>query len=581
MRAATISAIRKALPLNLVIAVGVGLIVSQIITSFRWDSVWLHFGDIGLGGLLLWATRQVQRELARAEVDAILVWPERACAWTFIAVTLIMAAASLVSPGEIVAGTAAISAIGKVILIGLALSLRMRELERLETPTIQRRVTVTPAAAVLTSFAVTILSGWLLLSLPDATPVRYGIPTLDALFTSTSATCVTGLIVQDTPQAFGAFGLTVILLLIQVGGLGIMTLSGVFSVAMGQRVSMHQRLLARDQIIIQQESGLGQTLRLVAGYTFVCEAVGAALLFARWLWLGETPLRAAWLAVFHSVSAFCNAGFSLFSNSLEDYSGDWSISLTISLLILVGGIGFPVAFDLRTYAQRRWSGQRARLSLHSRLALVTSGILLVVGVMGFLILEANATLHYMSFGERLQASWFQSVTARTAGFNTVPMGHLMDATKFLLVILMFIGASPGSTGGGIKTSTFATLALLSKAMIYGRGAVQVFGREISENVRHRATAILVLFGGSVLVWTFLMAVLERGHFIDLLFETVSAFATVGLSTGVTPTLSALGKIALIVAMYMGRVGPLTIALALSHRQPALELRHPEEPVIVG
>lgn len=568
---------------DLVMGVGLLLVAAQLLCAHAEGVLLLALraGDVALATLLLRAARRAQQDLVRLGLDPILIWAETAAAYAFAVVTTIMAAGRLMSPPVPMPGIGAVSAIGKILLLGMAVSLRLRTLQRARTGVAQHAMVITPAAAVVVSFALAITMGWLLLALPEATRGINPIHALDALFTSTSATCVTGLIVVDTPVVFGRFGLTVIILLIQAGGLGIMTLGGMFSAALGQRVSLQQRVVARDTIIIRERGPLANTFRNVARYTLVCEGIGAALLFVRWWTLGEAPGRAAALATFHAVSAFCNAGFSLFSNNLEGYVGDPWVNIVITGLIVVGGLGFPVSLDVLHFLHERRSGQRARLSLHSQLTLITTACLLVLGFVGFLVLEWRASLQPFPLSHRLWAAWFQSVTPRTAGFNTVPTSSLRDATCFLMVILMFIGASPGSTGGGIKTTTLAVLALLSGAMIHGRSGVHFRGREISEAVRHRAVAIIILFGLSVLVWTFFLAITETPDFLDLLFEVASAFGTVGLSTAGSSNLSSLGRIAIVLAMFMGRVGPLTIALALATRRRKLELRHPEEPVMVG
>ena len=442
-------------------------------------------------------------------------------------------------------------------------------------------VLLNPPATVVSSFALAILCGWLLLALPQAGADGRPLGPLDALFTATSATCVTGLIVKDTPRDFSLFGQVVILLLIQAGGLGIMTLAGVFSAARGRRVSLRQRMIAHDTVVMHEWRSIGATLRSIALYAFAFELAGALALWLRWWATGGEAGRAAWLAAFHAVSAFCNAGFSLFSTSLEAYAGDLIIVAVVGGLIIIGGLGFPVSTDLWRLHVLRRQGKRGRLSLHSRLVLVTTGWLLLVGFAGFVLLEWHNSLVERGPLESVYAAGFQSLTARTAGFNTVPISALADATLFLLILLMFIGASPGSTGGGIKTATFAVLACLARTMIYGGSHVHVFGRAIPEAVRHRAMAIVILFGMCVLIWTFTLAVSESARFMDLLFETVSAFGTVGLSAGITPTLTPFGKLAVLAAMFMGRVGPLTLALAAAQRKRRVEFTHPEEIVMVG
>ncbi len=529
---------RSSRALSLVMGLGAVLVCAQVLIGLTSQTAALvcRAGDVLLPVLLLRAVRQSQRDLRQLGADPILAWPEILSAYTFLIVTVVMAVALAFHPLTDVPGASAVSAIGKSLLMAMALSMRLRTQRRARSGVVQHAVVITPAAAVTISFAVAIAAGWLLLSLPEASRGAAPIDLLSALFTSTSATCVTGLIVLDTPVAFSRFGLTVILLLIQAGGLGIMTLGGMFSAAIGQRVSLQQRVLARDTIIVRERGRLTDTFRNVTRYTLVCEAIGAALLFGRWWVLGETPLRAAALAVFHAVSAFCNAGFSLFSNSLEGHVGDVWINLCITGLILVGGIGFPVVFDVLHYYREQRQGQRARLALHSRLALATTGYLLLIGFLGFLVLEWGASLRHLTFSDRLLAAWFQSVTPRTAGFNTVPMFALADSTRFLMVLLMFVGASPGSTGGGIKTTTLAVLAVLSGSMIHGRAGVHVLGREIPESVRHRAVAIIILFGINIvfhMLWSPLFFNLKRPDWalIEVPFLWLSIVA---LMFGVAP-----------------------------------------------
>lgn len=558
-----------------------GLLGVQVASGFElWGAPGVvHIGDLGAACLLHWAAVRVGglppgRHRAPPPVAGEL-WFARGFGM-FSAVMLLM-----VALGAPPSWAGAAGAVGK----GCVLLLVLRLVSRARTPFIgalsSHAVLLNPPATVVSSFALAILCGWLLLALPQAGTEGRPLGPLDALFTATSATCVTGLIVKDTPRDFSPFGQVVILLLIQAGGLGIMTLAGVFSAARGRRVSLRQRMIAHDTVVMHEWRSIGATLRSIALYVFAFELAGALALWLRWWQSGAGTGQAAWLAAFHAVSAFCNAGFSLFSTSLEAYAGDAIIVGVVGGLIIIGGLGFPVSTDLwRVHVLRR-QGRRGRLSLHSRLTLVTTGGLLVVGFAGFLVLEWAGALAGRGVLESVYAGGFQSVTARTAGFNTVPVSALTDATRFLLILLMFIGASPGSTGGGIKTATFAVLVCLARTMIYGGSHVHVFGRAIPEAVRHRAVAIVILFGVFVLIWTFALSVSESARFMDLLFEAVSAFGTVGLSAGVTPMLTAFGKLAIIAAMFMGRVGPLTLALAVAQRKRRVELTHPEETVMVG
>lgn len=557
------------------------LLIAQVLYRFQpgVGSSLLRLADIGTAALLYLAALGSRTQVARRDPEPFAVAFEQACALGFAALTL-LEFALLTAGDRVYPGVSATSALGKALVVLLALRLRARLMAR-EYATTPNALALSTPATVAASFALAITAGWLLLALPEAAVGVESVGGLDALFTSTSAVCVTGLIVRDTPREFSLFGLVVILLLIQLGGLGIMTLAAMFGAARGQKVSMRARMIVQDTLVSQDPHAIGRTLGLIALFTFSVEAVGAALLYLRWVLAGEAPLRAAWLAAFHAISAFCNAGFSLFSSSLEDYAADPVVNLVIGGLIVIGGLGVPVMLDLVQYLRLRRRGKRARLSLHTRLTLTTTGHLLIFGFLGFWLLEWTHIMLRQDWGEAFWSATFQSITPRTAGFNTVPMGALTEATKFLLVMLMFVGASPGSTGGGVKTSTLAVVALLARTMILGGSRVQAYGRAIPEQVRHRAVAIIILMGGSVLLWTFALCISEGGRFIDLLFETVSAFATVGLSTGVTPSLTPFGRLAIILAMFAGRVGPLTLALAMARRKPAEELAYPEEPVMVG
>ncbi len=439
-----------------------------------------------------------------------------------------------------------------------------------------------PVHATLASFAVAIGAGWALLNLPQSTPPgQPPLSPLDSLFTATSATCVTGLIVKDTPNDFSLFGHLIILCLIQAGGLGIMTFAAVFDILRRRGLSVRRRLIVQD---LSSAGDTGDARRLVAGivlFTLGAELVGAVALWLRWRGHTGSLGGDALLSVFHSISAFCNAGFSLFSTSLEAFVGDPAVNAVIGTLIIVGGIGFPVVRTLRRQVHLRRTGIRRPLSLHARLALVTTACLLLTGFIGILLLERGSTLAELTPGERLAAAAFQSLTPRTAGFNTIRISRLAPATLLFVVLLMVIGASPGSTGGGIKTTTAAVLFLIGRAMVAGTDRVPAFGRDIPAAVRHRAVAVGALFGAAVIVGTMLLCVTDGLLLADSLFEVTSALGTVGLSTGVTAGLSAAGKIMIVVAMYMGRVGPLSLALAVQAERARSSARFPEEHVMVG
>ncbi len=439
-----------------------------------------------------------------------------------------------------------------------------------------------PTHATLGSFAAAIGIGWALLNLPQATPAgQVPISPLDSLFTATSATCVTGLIVKDTPGDFSLFGQLVILCLIQAGGLGIMTFAAVFDVLRRRGLSVRRRLIVQD---LTTTGDGGDARRLVSGillFTLIAEVAGAVALWLRWRGHTGSLGGDVLLSVFHSISAFCNAGFSLFSTSLETFVGDPAVNVVIGTLIIVGGIGFPVVRTLRRQVALKRAGVRRPLNLHARLALVTTVWLLLIGFVGILLLERQSSLRDLNPAERISAAAFQSLTPRTAGFNTVPINRLAPPTLLFVILLMFIGASPGSTGGGIKTTTAAILFLIGRAMVSGSDRVPAFGRDIPSAVRHRAVAVGALFGSAVIAGTILLCVTDGLLLADSLFEVTSALGTVGLSTGVTPGLTAAGKIIITIAMYVGRVGPLSLALAVQAERARFAARFPEEHVMVG
>jgi trk/ktr system potassium uptake protein len=398
---------------------------------------------------------------------------------------------------------------------------------------------------------------------------------------------VTGLVVVDTGKIFSLFGQLVILILIQAGGLGIMTLSTLFLMAAGRRPGLAGRIVIQDTFTSGGERSLYSILRDVALFTFAIEGMGMALMFFRFL-PGRDVADALYLSLFHSVSAFCNAGFSLFSDSFMAYREDWVLSLVICLLIITGGIGFLVLSELKRqfpFNRRTWS----RLSLHSKLVLSTTAILLIFGSLLLVFMEWDNTLAPLSVPGRCLAGFFQAVNARTAGFNTLPIGDLANETLFVLILLMFIGASPGSCGGGIKTTTLASLTVLGISRLRGKERPQLFRRTISNKSVGKAISVVMISMFVVVIGTMLLLMSElgeiphpfsRGKFLELLFEVVSAFGTVGLSTGGTGGLSVEGKLILTFVMFVGRLGPLAIAIAVSHRR-APSYYYAEEGIMIG
>jgi len=445
-----------------------------------------------------------------------------------------------------------------------------------------------PPQVVALSFFLAIVIGTLLLSLPVAQNVEGSICLVDRIFTATSATCVTGLIVLDTASDWTPFGQAVIFLLFQAGGLGIMTLSTFFAVILGRKLTLREYDVVQDALDHNRGYRAKRLVKYIIALTLIVELVGASLLFLRWTrienWsVGERLVR----SVFHAVSAFCNAGFALFSNSFMDFGGDIYINLIMVLLIFLGGIGFIVILDTFKGVFVPKEYRKSRLNLQSKIVLITSLILIVAGAGFIFLLESNNVMAGMPFKERLLGSVFQSVTSRTAGFNTLPIERLAPGTLIFLVFLMFIGASPGSTGGGIKTCTFAIVMATAWAMRKNRDKVFMFGRTLPRTVVRRAILIFILAIGWILLATFLLVIFEKNTIgienivIRSLFEVTSAFGTVGLTTGVTPGLSVLGKILIAVTMFVGRIGPLTMALALVTREGKLGYSYPEEKVMVG
>ncbi len=446
---------------------------------------------------------------------------------------------------------------------------------------------------IMLSFAGAILAGTILLMLPYSTRDPGTMNPVDALFTSASAVCVTGLIVVDTGTFFTPFGQSVILILIQLGGLGIMTLSTFFLIMLRRRLTLKDRLVLKDTLGEKKISGLSGLIILIVGMTVFLETLGGGFLAWRFHRVYGYPLgRALSHGFFHSISAFCNAGFSLYSDSLTGFAGDGVVIGIMGGLILLGGIGFVVWFNLtHIYFWRRDRLRRGRIRLQTRIVLAISGILLLAMFLFFLGAEWDNTLRDRSLAEKLLSGFFHAVTPRTAGFHTLPVSGMLPATLWITIIMMFIGASPGSTGGGIKTVTFAVILASVYRMVTDRGQVLIGKKSIAEETAVKAISIAVLSLALIFTSTGLLLLLESppggeicraGFFGEVFFETVSAFGTVGLSTGVTPTLSYPGKLVIVVTMFLGRLGPLTLALLIGRRrQPPLSLRYPQEAVMVG
>ncbi|NIS61491.1 MAG: hypothetical protein GTO13_12555 [Proteobacteria bacterium] len=445
---------------------------------------------------------------------------------------------------------------------------------------------LSPERTLILSFLIIILVGTCLLSLPYAARPQSA-SFVDALFTATSAVCVTGLIVVHTGSFFSQFGQVVILTLIQVGGLGIMTFSVFFYLLLGRSIAIRDRRIIQDTFSQFPIRNIYVLLKSVFLYTIVIEFVGALLLFIGWI--DYFPLMTAlYFSLFHAISAFCNAGFSLFSDSLVGFQKNILVNLSLTSLIILGGIGFIVLKEMVGIGLRK--NAPSGISLHSKVVLTTTATLIILGTLFIFLIERNGSLLKFPLGEKILISYFQSVTSRTAGFNTIPMVSLSNATLFLLVIFMFIGASPGSCGGGIKTTNLATLVSLAINRYKGRERANLFKRTVPHETVSRSISIILASVLAVTIITIFLLITQlgnlshtesRGLFLDYLFETVSAFGTVGLSMGVTTKLDTAGKLIIIAMMLLGRLGPLTLAFAMARKVKKSEFQYAEESIIVG
>jgi trk system potassium uptake protein TrkH len=432
-----------------------------------------------------------------------------------------------------------------------------------------------PARLLVATFFVLCVAGTPLLALPEASETGTSVGLLDAAFTSVSAVCVTGLIVVDTPNAFSLAGEAFILLLIQVGGLGIMTFYTAAISALGRRLSLRQESAIAGAVGVQDRAILASALRDVLRVTFVAEAAGALVLFAAFLRHGDGVGDALWRGVFTAISAFCNAGFALQTTSLMPYAGEPLILHTVAVLIVAGGLSPAVIVALPALARRR------HVTLQVRLILATTAALLAVAFLAFLGFEWSNTLAGMPTLDRLHNAWFQSVTLRTAGFNSIDVGLTRPATQTMMIAMMFVGGSPGGTAGGVKTTTFAVLVLAVIAALRRRTDAQAFGRRVRHESVYKAAAVLTLGVVSAVAALVMVQLTQQMDVGVATFEVISALATVGLSTGGTGLLDGVGKILIMLCMFAGRVGPLTLFLFLTEHRAARPAGVPDEEVDVG
>lgn len=444
---------------------------------------------------------------------------------------------------------------------------------------IYKNLKLTPVQILAIGFAVVILTGAFLLNLPIATQSGERTPFIDSIFVATSATCVTGLVTVDTGTHWSYFGKTVIMFLIEIGGLGFMSFATLIALLLGKRITLKERLVMQEALNSYSIQGLVKMAQYVLMFTFSIQLGGALLLSTQFI--PEFGLgKGIYYSVFHSISAFCNAGFDLFGNfqSLTKYYDNHVIILTISSLIIIGGLGFYVWQEIYNFRGLR------KLSLHSKIALSVTGFLLLFGTILMFILEFNnpGTMKDMSFKGKVLSSIFASVTPRTAGFNSISTADMTTAGKFLTIILMFIGGSSGSTAGGIKVTTAGLLVLTVLSIVRGREDTEIYKKRISKDTIYKSLAITVISLGLVIFVTMVLSITETGVSLEyLLYEATSAFATVGMTLGLTTELSFTGKAIIVFTMYAGRVGPLTLFLALSRRKVSNNIKYPEEKILVG
>ena len=445
---------------------------------------------------------------------------------------------------------------------------------------------MTPSRTICLGFLALIAIGTVLLLLPISIANGTYSDPLTAVFLATSAVCVTGLSVVDVGTYYSPFGQVVLLLLFQVGGLGYMTATTFLLVLIGRRFSLREKITLQQSLDLPSIRGPAQVVKSIIATTLIFE-IGGTLALLPVFWRSDNLPHTLWLAVFHSISAFNNAGFSLFPDSLVGYVAEPLVNVVMPVLIVMGGIGYQVILEIYIWLRSLLSPQRhdpkVSFSLNFKVVTTTTLFLLILGSLSLWLTEiANPNFASLSATEKLWAAWFQSVTARTAGFNTVDMGLMTPTALFTMIVLMFIGASPGGTGGGIKTTTVRILSSCTGSALHGRDEIALYRRQIPSLLIFKAVGVVVGSMTVVILTTALLSISDRQiPFIQLFFEATSAFATVGLSTGITASLSPVGKCVLIVAMYIGRVGILLLMAAFSGKARHSLVKYPEEYLLVG
>lgn len=449
-----------------------------------------------------------------------------------------------------------------------------------------KKISLSTTQIILLSFLVTILVGSVLLALPISSENGKPVPYLDALFTATTSTCVTGLVTLPTVSTWSVFGQVVILLLIQIGGLGLITIMSGLMLLLNRKMGIGDRLLIQDAFNLNTMAGLAKFVKNVLLGTLIIEGIGALLYML--VFIPEFGAKGIWISVFNSVSAFCNAGIDIIAeNSLCNYATDPLVNLVTSALIILGGLGYIVWWDLLRVIKTRSPKNRKifrHLTLHSKIAVtVTVGLILAGAVLIFIFEYSNPlTIGEMSLFDKIQVSFFQSVTTRTAGFASVPQESLTNATAAVSIILMLIGGSPVGTAGGIKTVTISVLICSALATIRNKNGATLFGRRISDESIKKAVAVIVMFLAICAMSTVLLMATSNASVIDAVYETVSATATVGLSRNLTATLNTFGKLIIIATMYFGRVGPISLAVAFGSKNESQNvISEPTEDISIG
>lgn len=573
----------------------VALVLLVVENGFHLRPEWrgrLAAADVGIavGFVLQWAVRLWL---------APMRW-RHACAHfveSFLVVLLAVQLLFLVLPAPAREVVTALRAPGltKIYLVLLQVYLVVQALLRANETII--RIGIRPPIVILASFVLLVLVGTFLLMLPRcaADPARPVRP-VDAFFTSTSAVCVTGLTVADTGKDFSERGQWVILALIQVGGLGLVTFTALFLLLSRRGLGVRQSLMLGEASAYNVVGEIGRFLAYVVSITLIVELLGAVVLFGAWNEPGMSDAERARWSLFHSVSAFCNAGFGLKTNNFVDYASNVRVNLTLMALVTIGGIGFAVIMNvlrfrigtLPLFRRMRWirrkrSGEEiSRLTIHSKAALWMSALLLFLGTAGFWALESGGVLRGRPAGDQFLISLFHSVNCRTSGFNSVDVSALRVPTLTVMIALMVVGASPGSTGGGVKTVGVVILFATLVAMIRNREHVELHQRTIPRTIVNQAVTVIVLYGMTAFFISTALSITDPGiPYYKTLFETVSALSTVGLSTGITPTLSVAGKLLLCLAMGLGRVGPLVVLMSIAGRRTPLGYEYPSEEVAVA